>query len=210
MARATDAQKAERLNRARTLLRKHAELPEAAEHLARVEADLTQSTSLDQIDALLVDEPADALQLGSAAVFRRDDDGTFRQHVPGAGWVSSNFELLADDRLVSEVRAQFGPRRIPSSPRFFHQVTGETGQPALAIPIYRQKMLFAIALYGLHQRGDDLEQREIDCLEKLGLSASAAYEQLENERLRSMLAELEAKLAKSHTRGRVTPRPGHV
>jgi len=35
MARATDAQKAERLNRARTLLRKHAGLPEAAELLAR-------------------------------------------------------------------------------------------------------------------------------------------------------------------------------
>jgi hypothetical protein len=35
MARATDAQKAERLNRARTLLRKRAPLPEAAERLAR-------------------------------------------------------------------------------------------------------------------------------------------------------------------------------
>jgi len=35
MARATDAQKAERLNRARTLLRKHAGLPEAAERLAQ-------------------------------------------------------------------------------------------------------------------------------------------------------------------------------
>ena len=35
MARATDAQKAERLNRARILLRQHAQLPEAAEHLAR-------------------------------------------------------------------------------------------------------------------------------------------------------------------------------
>ena len=35
MARATDAQKAERLNRARTLLRKHGGLPEAAERLAR-------------------------------------------------------------------------------------------------------------------------------------------------------------------------------
>jgi predicted DNA-binding transcriptional regulator YafY len=35
MARATDAQKAERLNGARSLLRKHAQLPEAAERLAR-------------------------------------------------------------------------------------------------------------------------------------------------------------------------------
>ncbi len=35
MARASDAQKAERLNRARTLLRQRARLPEAAEHLAR-------------------------------------------------------------------------------------------------------------------------------------------------------------------------------
>ena len=35
MARATDALKAERLNRARTLLRQHARLPEAAERLAR-------------------------------------------------------------------------------------------------------------------------------------------------------------------------------
>jgi predicted DNA-binding transcriptional regulator YafY len=35
MARASDAQKAERLNRARTLLRKRARLPEAAERLAR-------------------------------------------------------------------------------------------------------------------------------------------------------------------------------
>ena len=35
MTRASDAQKAERLNRARTLLRKRARLPEAAERLAR-------------------------------------------------------------------------------------------------------------------------------------------------------------------------------
>ena len=34
MARASDAQKAERLNLARTLLRKHDPLPEVAEHLA--------------------------------------------------------------------------------------------------------------------------------------------------------------------------------
>jgi len=35
MARATDVQKAARLNLARTLLRAHEHLPEAAEHLAR-------------------------------------------------------------------------------------------------------------------------------------------------------------------------------
>jgi len=35
MARTSDAQKAERLNRARTLLREHTRLPEAAERLAR-------------------------------------------------------------------------------------------------------------------------------------------------------------------------------
>ena len=35
MARASDAQKAERLNLARTLLREHEHLPETAEHLAR-------------------------------------------------------------------------------------------------------------------------------------------------------------------------------
>jgi predicted DNA-binding transcriptional regulator YafY len=35
MPRASDAQKAQRLNRARTLLREHARLPEAAERLAR-------------------------------------------------------------------------------------------------------------------------------------------------------------------------------
>jgi len=35
MPRASDAQKAERLNQARTLLRAHAPLPEAAERLAR-------------------------------------------------------------------------------------------------------------------------------------------------------------------------------
>jgi len=35
MARASDVQKAERLNLARTLLREHESLPEAAEHLAR-------------------------------------------------------------------------------------------------------------------------------------------------------------------------------
>jgi hypothetical protein len=35
MDRATDALKAERLNRARTLLREHARLPQAAERLAR-------------------------------------------------------------------------------------------------------------------------------------------------------------------------------
>ena len=38
MARASDAQKAERLNLARTLLREHEHLPEAAEPLARCSA----------------------------------------------------------------------------------------------------------------------------------------------------------------------------
>lgn len=185
-------------------------LHHAAEHLARVEAALIQASSLDQIDSFLVDEPAEALQLGSAAVFRCDEDGTFRQHVPGAGWSTSSFELPADDPLVTQVSVDFGPRRIASSSRFTHEVASETGQPALAIPIYRQKVLFAIAVYGLHQRGDDLEQREIDCLEKLCLSASAAYEQHENEKLRRMLAELEAKLAKHQTKKQIAPRPRHA
>lgn len=173
-------------------------LHQAAERLARIEAALMRSADLNEIDSALVIEPADALQLGSAAVFRRDEDGTFRQHVQGAGWQDTGFELPESDSLIKRASADFGPRRLAPAPRFTRQVIGETGQPALIIPIYRQRVLFAIALYGLHQRGDDFEQREIDCLEKLCLSASAAYEQHENERLRRMLADLEAKLTKTH------------
>jgi hypothetical protein len=184
-------------------------LHHAAEHLARVEAALMKAADPDEIESLLIGEPAAALQLGSAAVFRRDEDGTFRQHVPAVGWANTSFELELSDPIVKRIGVDFGPQRV-SSARFAKQVTSETGQPALAIPIFCQKVLVAVALYGLHQRGDDFEQREIDCLEKLGLSASASYEQYENEKLRRLLAEMEAKLAKSHSRGRRTPHPGRA
>jgi hypothetical protein len=72
-------------------------------------------------------------------------------------------------------------------------VVGE--HPVLAVPISVRNELRAIALYGPHRRGDDLDPDEVSTLATLAGGASAALDHAEAARLRKEI-EASTNLAK--------------
>ena len=183
-------------------------LHHAADRLERVDAAFGEVDNLDLADRLLIAEPAEALELASAAVFRLEEGGIYRQHVPGFGWPFPSECVITDsDTIIPELKRTRRALKLGNVAWHNALVPTDTRQPVVAIPIRRHSTLVAIALYGLHERGDDLEKREIDLLDKLCRSASSAYDKVEDEKLRQRISELEA-LTKPRPRRRAhEPKP---
>ena len=72
--------------------------------------------------------------------------------------------------------------------------------PILAVPAASRVYCYAATLYGPHEAGTALHANEREMLANLGHHAADAYARLENEHLRSVIAELQAKLAASGVR----------
>ena len=76
---------------------------------------------------------------------------------------------------------------------------GGMARPCLAVPVrgWSGEPL-AVALYGAHRNGSDLDPDERAMLGTLADRAGAAYEHVESETLRREVAELRAQLAAGH------------
>lgn len=165
--------------------------------LDRAESALGQAvlhaTSPEEIDRLLADEPFDALKLASAATFRRTD-AAFVRYEDGKGWDDTPTRTLTvDDPILADL-----PKGVP-----FSVADTSTGadlpsglrRPILAIPVTNRVRSFAVALYGPHAAGTDLDNNERAMLARLGERAADAYAQLETADLRKRIATLEGELA---------------
>lgn len=170
--------------------------------LARVADALPHASAPEAIDGLLVREPADALQLASAALFRLDNDGSYRRAAT-IGWLPGSAQALeADDPLVLHLKAAHAPLDIEmmSWPRT--DVPIGPARPVLALPIVVRRQLVAIALYGAHADGVDLDPDEVRAVSGLAVGAAAAYDHIEAETLRRAYEALRRELDE---RSRETP-----
>ncbi|WP_148210630.1 hypothetical protein [Beijerinckia indica] len=130
---------------------------------------LRSAQSADEIDRYLIAGPCELLSLASGAVFRRFD-GAFRRCASTAGWQDADVKELDVER------------------------------PSLAVPVRGGSgASLAIALYGPHQVGTDLDADECTMLGSLADCAGAAYERVEIEALRHEVAELRSRLAAAAT-----------
>ena len=68
-------------------------------------------------------------------------------------------------------------------------------QPVIATPVGNELRCFAIALYGSHASGADLDDPERGLIAKLAATAAVAYAQMEIELLRERIAMLERGLS---------------
>ena len=68
-------------------------------------------------------------------------------------------------------------------------------QPVLAIPVLARRRVVAIALYGLHTSGVDLDADEVRAIERVTEAAGAAYDHVEAETFRRRCEDLERRLA---------------
>ncbi|HEY2970468.1 MAG TPA: hypothetical protein VGK75_19100 [Casimicrobiaceae bacterium] len=163
---------------------------------ARLEQAIARAGNAAAIDRLLADEPFRAFRLASAATFRRTG-AIFRRYEDSDGWVDGAARTLrANDPMLAPLLkgAAFNigdddsdDARLPSGLR----------RPVLAVPVASRFRCFAVALYGPHASGTDLDSNERAMLARLGDSAADAYAQLEDAALRARIAALEHELSKS-------------
>jgi hypothetical protein len=162
--------------------------------LEEVAGEIQRGDSFTEIERLLVDEPLHTLVLASAALFR-DEGGLFRRHV-SAGWDASAADVLDPTALLRNARHRGAAYRIDPDALAGVELPDGLGRPQIAVPVGNPRRFFAIALYGGHEAGTDLDQRERDLLASLARQAEIAYAYLETEMLRERIAVLESRLAK--------------
>jgi hypothetical protein len=153
---------------------------------------VSKAGSFAEIDRLLTEDPMQALRLSSAAVFRQQSGVLQRTENP-IGWDDSALrELTVDlDRSVlrslalgTPVRLRRGEWRRPGLPP-------EDREPCLAVPVCGGAPEgIAVALYGPHSTGSDINADEREMLQKLASEAGLGYDRVETELLRREALEL--------------------
>lgn len=163
-------------------------------HLAekRLEAasrTLSHASSTSFVDEMLVAEPIDALELASAAIFRLNGDAYKRENA--GGWAAGNaIELDENDHLVARLRAELQPVALSDLRWPREDLPKGLGQPLYAVPIASGHKLAAIALYGGHAGGEDLDPDERRSLRGLAAGAALAYDHLAAAALNQTIEEL--------------------
>ncbi len=169
----------------------------AERQLARNAAALPLAPTTNAVAHFLVNEPARAMSLASAALFRRGRDGTYTRE-ESVGWDAANLSRLErmDDPLLMLAQAENGPLSLYDHPWRAVDVPSGPAHPVLALPIIVRHELAAIVFYGSHLHGESLDPDEIKAIASLAPGAAAAYDHLEAlawknevESLRTQLAE---------------------
>lgn len=181
----------ERIIRSVLFRRRHA----AARRLAQLASTLPHVTDSATISAMVVDEPMEALSLASAALFRVNERGSF-ERVWALGWgEGAAGDLDAFEPLVDRLRTEGEPTRVGRADASGDALPSGEALPIVAVPIVVRRQLEAVAMYGAHSGGEDLDPDEIGSLGRIGEAAGAAYYHLEADSLRDALEGLGHEIA---------------
>ncbi|MGB8966282.1 MAG: hypothetical protein WCB99_11635 [Candidatus Cybelea sp.] len=162
----------------------------AEKRLAKAAAAVLRAESTEVVDRFLVHEPGLALDLTSAALFRRAASKHFVREV-AIGWDRAHRqELTADDPLVLHLLAEGGPVRLADVTWPGAESPVHVGDAVLATPVLLRDELVAIALYGPHHSGADIDPDEVRSIEQLVVHAGAAYDHIEARALRAQVEAL--------------------
>ncbi len=143
----------------------------AERHLENVAAGLPHAESPAAIEAALIREPVQAYALSCAALYKRNGSGEYLNGdepldltIPLR--LHGNRRSVRLHELDVNGRSDFDPRG-----------------PALAVPVFANWGLEAVALYGAHDNGEDIDPDEAASLEGICCAAGSAYEHLESLRV---------------------------
>jgi hypothetical protein len=172
----------------------------AEETLRRVTAALPFAKDGQSITEALVVEPIRSLRLASAALFQRDSaDGPLRR-VRAHGWEQGHLETLrADDFLVRYLQAEHEPLRLTDPPALPSDTPEGAASPVLAVPIFNDRTLMAVALYGAHTNHTLPDPDEIRLLHELAKASAASYQRAKLASLTREIADLAREVAALRT-----------
>ena len=145
-----------------------------------------KAKSLGDLERLLTTKTLDLLKLTSAAVFRRVEEKFIREE-GAVGWDQSTTHILRPNEPCIAPLSKGATFSLDDKDE--GEVTFPSGlnRPVLGVPVTNPIRCFALALYGPHQSGTDLDSYERAMLARLASDAAAMYAELEIEQLRSKL-----------------------
>jgi len=163
----------------------------AEERLKKAAAAVLRAESHDVVDRFLVHEPIRALELTSAAIFRRNgDSGAFERSVE-TGWDHVDTRALtSEDPLVLHLLAEEAPVRLADVVWGPAEWPLHVGDAVLAMHVLLRDALVAIVLYGPHRNAADIDPDEVRSIALLVERAGAAYDHIEARTLREQVASL--------------------
>ena len=143
-----------------------------------------RSTSADAVREFLIDEPQAALDLSSAALFEPSTSSSWKR-TRAIGWTRGMREELEDnDALVRRVASEQASSKISSMQWTAASLPTGLAHPVLAVPVLARGRVLAIAFYGQHHSGADIDPEEIAEIERVADEAGAAFDHVEAENLR--------------------------
>jgi hypothetical protein len=169
----------------------------AKRRLHEVGEALHKAQTLAEIDRLLIEGAVEALSLASGAVFRKEGS-VFRKAQATVGWNGSMREELhpESDALLLRSLHLDAPFRIPHEG--WNQQGFPTGLelPCLSVPLFSGiPEATAVALFGPHLAGNDIDADEREMLGRLAEKAAVASERVIADLLRHEVARLRKQLA---------------
>ena len=157
---------------------------------------MRQVATLAEIDRLLLEGVVDTLCLSSGAIFRQEG-GVFRRTENTAAWAAS-VQVLSWESDAAALRSlDVGrPLRLCHGDWNRPDLPGAQDAPCLAVPVHSEiPEANAVALFGAHETGNDIDADEREMLGGLAVRAAAAYERVLAESLRKEVAQLRLQLA---------------
>lgn len=150
---------------------------------------LPHARSRDAINVLLVDAPFQALDLTSAALFRRNEDGQFVREA-AQGWSERALRRVArDDSLILHLESGGDVVRLPAIGWAAKKLPSGDAQPVMVVPISVRNELAAFVMYGPHRSGADIDPDEERSVVELAGAAATAYDHV---RATELMKALEA------------------
>ncbi|MBV8285013.1 MAG: hypothetical protein JO175_10230, partial [Candidatus Eremiobacteraeota bacterium] len=168
----------------------------AEQRLRRDARALSFVTSERAVVELMLDEPVQALELSSAALFKLDEDKGAYVRAAMRFWPEdAMIDIPADDPLIAQLRSEREPLSLPELGWSRSGLPAGPLAPVLAVPALARSDLYAFALYGAHRDGATLNVEERGLLGNLVAAAAATFDHLDAQRAREEIAALRRRLS---------------
>jgi hypothetical protein len=154
----------------------------AEKYLRHAAAALPYATEEAAVSEGLVQVPAEALKLGAAALYRRNDTGRFEGVATSANTPVAPPGFDANHLLVRMLQAS--EQSVWLEQLRSHLERENSAIYVLAIPVTVRHELVSFTLYGAHANGAQLDPDEIELLEELSREAARAYDHIDAVRMR--------------------------
>ncbi|HKE37056.1 MAG TPA: PDZ domain-containing protein [Candidatus Baltobacteraceae bacterium] len=145
---------------------------------------------------LILDEPLEALELSSAALFKLDEDRNVYACAAMRSWPQdAMITISTDDVLIAQLRSEREPLALREIGWAHEGLPAGAQAPVIAVPALARSDLYAFALYGGHRDGSALNSEERALLGALVASAAATFDHLDAQRAREEIADLRRRLS---------------